>query len=161
MLLPTMRVLFGFPIWKAEMIVMQTLIELLRNGAQLDSDGVMVRVSRQACEEAASIIEELQLHRDADKSKFDKFDIAEEFCAGYAAGVQPQQRLLSESGHWLAGWDAGYYARDVRTLKLNAYLTSLGVEEIHQIMVVSPVSIATPPDHDGMCGRCGRFRTGP
>jgi len=38
-------------------IVMPTLVDVLRNGTQLDSDGVMVRVSRQACEEGADMID--------------------------------------------------------------------------------------------------------
>ena len=43
---------------------MRLLIDVLRNGTPLDADGVMVRVSRQACEEAANMIEELTLQRD-------------------------------------------------------------------------------------------------
>jgi len=43
---------------------MPNLVDVLRSGSQLDSDGVMVRVSRQACEEGADMIEDLTRQRD-------------------------------------------------------------------------------------------------
>jgi len=39
---------------------MDKMIEALRSGTQADEDGVMVVVSRQACEEAADEIEKLR-----------------------------------------------------------------------------------------------------
>jgi hypothetical protein len=34
-----------------------TIVEVLRSGKQADADGVMVQISRQACEEAADMLE--------------------------------------------------------------------------------------------------------
>lgn len=44
---------------------MDALVTALRSGEQADMDGTMVRVSRQACEEAADIIARLTAERDA------------------------------------------------------------------------------------------------
>lgn len=44
---------------------MSELVNALRSGQQADADGVMVKVSRQACEEGATAIEELTRQRDA------------------------------------------------------------------------------------------------
>lgn len=56
------------------------------------------------------------------------YKIVDEFTAGYVAAQIPQPRSLSESGHWIAGWDAGYAARKIKNEKIDEYLVSLGVE---------------------------------
>jgi hypothetical protein len=35
--------------------------------------------------------------------------------------------LLSESDHWLAGWDAGYAFRDSKNSLMDEYLVSIGL----------------------------------
>jgi hypothetical protein len=60
-----------------------------------------------------------------------KHIIANEFCKGYAACFAGDgMRRLSESDHWLAGWDAANKERIVRNQHLEAYLASIGVESV-------------------------------
>lgn len=62
-----------------------------------------------------------------------KYDIADEFSRGFVAAVAMAScRLISESDHWLAGWDAGYSCRAHKNEKLNSYLVDIG----HQPMAV-------------------------
>lgn len=60
--------------------------------------------------------------------KESKYDIAKQFSAGFAAALIPQGRNLSESDHWLSGWDAGYGMRAAKSEQLNLYLVSIGHE---------------------------------
>lgn len=62
-----------------------------------------------------------------------KYDVAKQFSAGYAACLTPLPRSLLESDHWIAGWDAGYSARRVKNDKLNEYLVSVGHEPMLEV----------------------------
>lgn len=59
---------------------MDDLVKALRSGEQADMDGTLVKVSRQACEEAADAIESLQAQlaeaRDKARSVADAYDRA-------------------------------------------------------------------------------------
>ena len=48
---------------------MDELVKALRSGEQADMDGTLVKVSRQACEEAADAIEALQARLDEVRDK--------------------------------------------------------------------------------------------
>ncbi len=59
----------------------------------------------------------------------ERFDIMREWSSGFAAGITAREpRSLSESDHWIAGWDAGYSLRGEKNKRLDAYLISLGME---------------------------------
>ena len=63
---------------------LDALINALRSGEQADMDGVMVRVSRQACEEAVARITDLEdklqrLGRELNLAKYGEPDFAWEF----------------------------------------------------------------------------------
>lgn len=62
------------------------------------------------------------------KPRGDKFEISKEFSTGFAAALIPSPRLLSESDHWLSGWDAGYAFRAAKNEAMNKYLVSIGYE---------------------------------
>lgn len=55
------------------------------------------------------------------------YEIHREFTKGYAAAIAANGRSLSESDHWLAGWDAGYAARKQKNDALDVYLISIGL----------------------------------
>lgn len=57
-----------------------------------------------------------------------KLDICREFSRGFADSVGLKSRSVSESDHWLAGYDAGYYCRKVKNEALDKYLVSIGQE---------------------------------
>lgn len=57
-----------------------------------------------------------------------KYEIAKQFSEGLASSLAVHPRLLSESDHWLAGWDAGYSMRPKKNELLNEYLLSIGQE---------------------------------
>lgn len=59
-----------------------------------------------------------------------KYDVAKEYSAGFAASLLPSTRSLSESDHWLAGWDAGYALRTAKNERLNQYLKRNGHEQM-------------------------------
>jgi hypothetical protein len=61
------------------------------------------------------------------EAKETKYDVAKEFSAGFVASLKPSARLLSESDHWLAGWDAGYAFRDSKNSLMDEYLVSIGL----------------------------------
>mgnify|MGYP007071566294 CR=1 FL=1 len=54
------------------------------------------------------------------------YEIGKQWSAGFAASLLPSARLLSESDHWLAGWDAGYAFRKAKNERLNEYMVSIG-----------------------------------
>lgn len=64
------------------------------------------------------------------------YKIVAEFTAGYVAAQIPQPRPLSESGHWIAGWDAGYEARKARNEKIDEYLVSIGRKPLAAVRLV-------------------------
>jgi hypothetical protein len=66
-----------------------------------------------------------------------KYDVAKEYYRGVAAVFTGTARLLSESDHWLAGWDAGYSLRPRIHLLLNQYLTSVGHNPVDYVRFVS------------------------
>lgn len=51
------------------------LVEALRSGKQADRDGTFVTVSRQACEEAASLIEIMSPHPHRDRGVSDDMEL--------------------------------------------------------------------------------------
>ena len=57
-----------------------------------------------------------------------RLDIMKQFSEGFAAALTPRSRSLSESDHWLSGWDAGYAFRKAKNERLDAYLVSIGME---------------------------------
>lgn len=57
-----------------------------------------------------------------------RFDIMKQFSEGFAAALTPRPRSLSESDHWIAGWDAGYGLRKAKHKRLDSYLVSIGQE---------------------------------
>lgn len=57
-----------------------------------------------------------------------KFDVGKEWSAGFVASLLPAPRSLSESDHWLAGYDTGYGLRRQKSELLNKYLVSIGHE---------------------------------
>lgn len=61
------------------------------------------------------------------------YEIHREFTRGYVAAINVDPRQLSESDHWLAGWDAGYAARKQKNEALDAYLVSIGMKPQNQI----------------------------
>lgn len=54
-------------------------------------------------------------------------DICRQFSEGFSAALIPRARSLSESDHWIAGWDAGYEFRKNKNERLDAYLISLAM----------------------------------
>lgn len=76
-----------------------------------------------------------------------KYDICKQFGAGYGACLAPLPRSLSESDHWLAGWDAGYAARKVKNEQLDRYLISIGHEPQAKIILAAKTEAA--------CADCG------
>lgn len=58
----------------------------------------------------------------------DKYEVAKEFIAGFAAAVQVEPCSPDKSDHWHAGWDAGYRFRSATHSPLNEYLVSIGCE---------------------------------
>jgi hypothetical protein len=75
-------------------------------------------------------------HSDSPACSSHLYTIADEFSAGFCAAIRPEPRRLTESDHWIAGWDAGYVVRKARTDALNAYLVSLGKRPLSVIRVV-------------------------
>ncbi len=71
-----------------------------------------------------------------------KYDIAREFSAGFCAALLPAPRSLSESDHWLSGYDAGYGLRGTKNEKLNGYLRSIGCEAM---AIVRPAGSSSGP----------------
>lgn len=64
------------------------------------------------------------------------YKIAGEFRVGYAACLLVQGRDARKSVHWLAGWDAGYRARNQLGNEINAYLESLDLETLKQVRIM-------------------------
>lgn len=54
--------------------------------------------------------------------------ICRDFTRGFADSVGLRPRRMSESDHWLAGYDAGYRCRVARNEALDKYLVSIGQE---------------------------------
>lgn len=65
-----------------------------------------------------------------------KYDVAREFSAGFAAALLTQVRSLSESDHWLSGYDAGYSFRKDKNKRLNEYLVSIGHEPMAVVRAI-------------------------
>lgn len=65
-----------------------------------------------------------------------KYDIAKQWSAGFAAALLPSARSLSESDHWLSGYDAGYGLRGTKNEKLNGYLRSIGQEPMAVVRAI-------------------------
>ncbi len=58
-----------------------------------------------------------------------KYAIVNDFVAGMVAGMTlHHHRSLSESDHWIAGWDAGYQMRADKNRRIDEYLISIGQE---------------------------------
>lgn len=73
----------------------------------------------------------------------DKYEVARQWKAGFAAAIcHAKDRLLSESDHWLAGWDAGYKLRHVRYASLNEYLISIGREPMGVVVLMESRELA-------------------
>ncbi len=64
-----------------------------------------------------------------------KYEVAKEWYKGFAAVLQGSSRLMSESDHWLAGWDAGYRCRIDQREVLNDYLESIGMEPMRIVRI--------------------------
>ena len=62
-----------------------------------------------------------------------KYDIARQFTKGFVAALTPDARSLSESDHWLAGYDAGYGLRAQKNELLNEYLVGIGYKPLDVI----------------------------
>jgi hypothetical protein len=62
-----------------------------------------------------------------------RYEIAKEFTAGYVAALIPATKELTESNHWLAGYDAGYRAREAKNAAINEYLGSIGLKPMAMI----------------------------
>jgi hypothetical protein len=69
-----------------------------------------------------------------------KYQIGKEFTAGFVAAIAVQSRSLTESDHWLSGWDSGYALRAERNKRLNEYLVHIG----HEPMAVVKLQDAKP-----------------
>lgn len=70
-----------------------------------------------------------------------KYDIAKQFTAGFVAAIaMTEARSLSESDHWIVGWDAGYLYRGEKTTLLNEYLVSIGRDPIRKVHLAEPKS---------------------
>lgn len=54
-----------------------------------------------------------------------RYQLADEFKAGCAAGIADACRDLSRSHAWQAGWDAGYDLRKEQMQRFNEYLVSM------------------------------------
>lgn len=57
-----------------------------------------------------------------------KYDIASEWSAGFTAALKPEPISSHASGHWKAGFSAGYELRSEKRKLLNTYLETIGAE---------------------------------
>jgi hypothetical protein len=64
------------------------------------------------------------------------YEIARQYGNGFAAALIPQSRLLSESDHWLAGYDDGYAFRAAKNDRLNKYLVSIGKRPMANVRAI-------------------------
>ncbi len=62
-----------------------------------------------------------------------RYGIARQFTEGFAAAIRFVPRILTESDHWLAGYDAGYPFRKHKNERLNEYLVVIGREPMEII----------------------------
>ncbi len=87
---------------------MDELVKALRAGEQADMDGTLVKVSRQACEEAADAIEALQaqLAEARDKALEDVAKEADERVKAWLEAEPPYDGSLEEIIERIAGLPA-------------------------------------------------------
>jgi len=79
---------------------MNDLVKALRSGEQADMDGTLVKVSRQACEEAADAIEALQAQ--LAEARDDAAFVAAQLQAVLDMSPPPQEGILKKRLHELA-----------------------------------------------------------
>jgi hypothetical protein len=86
------------------------IIKALRNGQQYDQDGVRCIVSRQACHEAADIVEASQAEY---KKGFDEgcAHIIEDYKAGERLELRASQARIAELEAELEGWQDQFKAQ--------------------------------------------------
>lgn len=82
----------------------------------------------------------------------DAYDIAREFCEGYAAALVPEPMDADRSPHWQAGYEVGYGQRPTRTEFLNKYLVSVGEEPMGIVRLAETPAEAATPDGQGREG---------
>lgn len=74
--------------------------------------------------------------KDESQAKYEsKYVIAKQFTDGYLAALTPAAIDEKQGGHWMAGFEAGYRKRLEKTLAMNEYLVSIGVDPMAMVSI--------------------------
>jgi hypothetical protein len=66
----------------------------------------------------------------------ERYEIAKEFSAGFAAALIPSGIDPAKPSHWHAGYSAGYGLRTEKNRLLNEYLVSIGEKPLGIVRIV-------------------------